>query len=223
MNTQPNELIIRIKSTGQIVVEDITDGIVSVKSISHSDLSKSIEKSFKSENFINSGILPQNCIAYKYDTESENQYVAIEVKADCYDITYLKTLYEHFPLPKLVLGFYINKDGYINNVTLGVVPNDTLKENSPMYIYPFSNVFGFSLCTGANRLPVIHSLAQLSNLPLYILSLPNNNDHFNERNNVLRLGHRELMEYMKNKDCNHYYEKVLIPMGNKTPKNFINQ
>ena len=63
-----------------------------------------------------------------------------------------------------------------------------------MYIYPFSNVFNiFSLCTGSNSLPEIKSPYSLSNIPGYILSLPDNDDYFNIRNNRPQLNHRELI------------------------------
>ena len=64
------------------------------------------------------------------------------------------------------------------------------------------------------------SLYTLSSLPYLILEMPNNDDHFTLRNNRPKLGHRDLLEYMKDKSPDHYYEKVLIPSG-RTLKDFL--
>ena len=88
--------------------------------------------------------------------------------------------------------FFVKKDEYGNVVCIY-----QLDENSKMFLYPFSNVSNdFSLCTGDNELPAIKSPYSLSNMPDYILSLPDNDDHFNRRNNKLNLSHRELMEHL---------------------------
>ena len=90
-----------------------------------------------------------------------------------------------------------------------------------MYYYPFSNVNRFSLCTGTNALPDIKSLQSLENLPGYILSLPDNDDHYRAEHTRLGLGHRDLLEHLRDKDRQYYYDKVLIPMPGVTLKNFI--
>jgi len=143
-------------------------------------------------------------------------------EADTAAVTYMKTEYPDFPIPKLVFGFHLNSKNRVISVRLGVTANEKLTEATPMFIYPFSNVSGFGLCTGSNQLPTVRSLQQLSNLPHFILGLPNNNDNFNERNNALRLGHRELMEHLRDKDTAYYYEKILLPMQGKTLADFLN-
>lgn len=64
------------------------------------------------------------------------------------------------------------------------------------------------------------SLHTLSSLPYLILEMPNNNDHFMVSHNQLGLEHRDLLEYLKDKDPDYYYEKVLIPNG-RTLKEFF--
>ena len=56
------------------------------------------------------------------------------------DITYHNTLYERFPLPKLVFGFQISEQGKVSNCRLGVVADEELKCSTEMFCYPFSNV-----------------------------------------------------------------------------------
>lgn len=97
----------------------------------------------------------------------------------------------------------------------GKVKESILRESSQMYIYPFSNVSksNFSVCTGQNSLPEIKQPYSLTNMPDYILSLPDNDDHFNSSDNKLNLGHRELMEHLRDKPPEYYYTDVLIPSG----------
>lgn len=126
----------------------------------------------------------------------------------------MATEYPDFPLPRLVFGFNIGGNGKIRRVYLGVTENGILRENSKMFVYPFSNVSNnFSLCTGDNELPKINSPYSLSNMPDYILSMPDNDDHFKPENNRLKLGHRELMEHLADKSPEYYYSDILIPSG----------
>lgn len=106
----------------------------------------------------------------------------------------------------------------------GKVKESILRESSQMYIYPFSNVSksNFSVCTGQNSLPEIKQPYSLTNMPDYILSLPDNDDHFNSSDNKLNLGHRELMEHLRDKPPEYYYTDVLIPSG-KTLKDFYEE
>ncbi len=64
------------------------------------------------------------------------------------------------------------------------------------------------------------SLHTLSSLPYLILEMPNNDDHFSASHNQLKLEHQDLLEHLKDKSPDYYYEKVLIPSG-RTLKEFI--
>ena len=134
----------------------------------------------------------------------------------------MNTEYRDFPLPKLVFGFKV-AGKKIKKVYLGITGNGILRESSLMYTYPFSNVSkDFVLCTGGNALPEIKSPYSLSNMPDYILSLPDNDDYYNIRHNRLELGHRELMEHLADKSPEYYYSDVLIPSG-KTLADFYKE
>ena len=222
MNQSQNELVIRIKPDSSVVVEDVTDGIISVKNIGVDDVLNSIKNSItRKQIIVYSGLLPKNCVAFYCNAENNDRYIVLEFDTGYADITYMKTLYEHFPLPKLVFGFHLDENSRIFSVNLGVTANERLTESTQMYVYPFSNVSQFGLCTGANELPEAKSLCQLSNLPWFILSLPDNDDRYNERDNALRMGHRQLLEHLKDKNTAYYYEKVLIPMDGVTLKQFL--
>lgn len=214
-----DELVIRIKPDTSVILEEKKKGIISRKSITISDLAECIQGSI-SAGIYSSGILPKNCVSYTYDTGKGNHYIVLEYPENHADITYMKTLYENFHIPKLVFGFII-KDEKIEKVNMGVTANERLKDDTQMYVYPFSNVSKFYLCTGANSLPKIKSFVSLSNLPRFILSLPDNDDHYRESNNKLGLGHRELLEHLTDKTQDYYYEKVLIPMARITLKDFL--
>lgn len=75
---------------------------------------------------------------------------------------------------------------------------------------------------GRNALPEIKTPFSLSNMPDYILSLPDNDDYYNIRHNRLELGHRELMEHLADKSPEHYYSDILIPSG-KTLSDFYRE
>ena len=117
----------------------------------------------------------------------------------------------------------ITQEGHIASCKLGVIENSNrINPNTKMYHYPLSNVSGFHICTGNNTFPKCTSLHTLSSLPYYIMSMPNNNDHFNPSLNKLGMEMRDLLELLKTKEPTFYYSNVLLPNG-KVLNDFIQE
>lgn len=214
-----DEVIIHIKEDHTVRLEICERGKKRTKFITPDTLFECIKGSIKPET-ISTGILPSNIICVNSDNKGK-RYAVVEYPYDRADITYMNTVYKDFPLPRLIFGFTIESSGRISGVNLGVPNLGNLKENTQMFEYPFSNVQRFGMCTGANALPHIKSLQSLKNLPDFILSLPDNDDYYQDRHNQLKLGHRDLMEHLKDKDRQYYYDNILVPMHNSTLKNFL--
>lgn len=217
-----DRLSIHISDSAEIFVEERKNGIKSCKCISLNDLLVCIKSSIREIKPIYRAVLPKNALFYSCCPETGSFSAAMEYPYNKADITYMNTEYRDFPLPKLVFGFKV-AGKKIKKVYLGITGNGILRESSLMYTYPFSNVSNdFILCTGGNSLPEIKSPYSLSNMPDYILSLPDNDDYYNIRHNRLELGHRELMEHLADKSPEHYYSDILIPSG-KTLADFYKE
>ena len=217
-----DRLSIHISDSAEIFVEERKNGIKSCKCISLNDLLVCIKSSLKEIKPTYNAVLPKNALFYSCCPETGSFSAAMEYPYNKADITYMNTEYRDFPLPKLVFGFKV-AGKKIKKVYLGITGNGILRESSLMYTYPFSNVSkDFVLCTGGNALPEIKSPYSLSNMPDYILSLPDNDDYYNIRHNRLELGHRELMEHLADKSPEYYYSDVLIPSG-KTLTDFYEE
>jgi len=217
-----DRLSIHISDSAEIFVEERKNGIKSCKCISLNDLLVCIKSSIREIKPIYRAVLPKNALFYSCCPETGSFSAAMEYPYNKADITYMNTEYRDFPLPKLVFGFKV-AGKKIKKVYLGITGNGILRESSLMYTYPFSNVReDFSLCTGGNALPEIKTPFSLSNMPDYILSLPDNDDYYNIRHNRLELGHRELMEHLADKSPEHYYSDILIPSG-KTLSDFYRE
>ena len=217
-----DRLSIHISDSAEIFVEERKNGIKSCKCISLDDLLVCIKSSIREIKPVYRAVLPKNALFYSCCPETGSFSAAMEYPYNKADITYMNTEYRDFPLPKLVFGFKV-AGKKIKKVYLGITGNGILRESSLMYTYPFSNVSkDFVLCTGGNALPEIKSPYSLSNMPDYILSLPDNDDYYNIRHNRLELGHRELMEHLADKSPEHYYSDILIPSG-KTLSDFYRE
>lgn len=217
-----DRLSIHISDSAEIFVEERKNGIKSCKCISLNDLLVCIKSSIREIKPIYRAVLPKNALFYSCCPETGNFSAAMEYPYNKADITYMNTEYRDFPLPKLVFGFKV-AGKKIKKVYLGITGNGILRESSLMYTYPFSNVSSdFVLCTGGNALPEIKSPYSLSNMPDYILGLPDNDDYFNIKNNRLQLNHRELMEHLADKTPEYYYSDILIPSG-KTLADFYKE
>lgn len=216
-----DEIVLRICDDKSIRLEIRENNEIRTKIISVDTLTECIKESIKGVKF-SSGLLPQNALCVTVNPDSGQKYVTIEFPDSIANITYMNTEYENFPLPRLLFGFTVESSGRISSVNLGVPALGKLTPDTEMYYYPFSNVSTFSLCIGQNSLPHIKSLDQLTNLPYYILSFPDNDDHYKEKHNRLELGHRDLLEHLVDKDRQYYYDNILVPMPDKKLKNFLN-
>ena len=214
------EFILKFYEDRSIRVEFKEDKDTKTKIIDVDTLLDCIRKSLLIEE-VQSGLLPENVLSVNVDSKTNARYVVVEFPLDRTDITYMETTYMDFPIPKLVFGFKLEGNGRIDKINMGVAGLGRLKPDTPMYYYPFSNVNGFKLCVGTNELPHIESLHQLSGLPYYILSMPDNDDYFKTDNNRLKANHRDLLEHLKDKDRQYYYDNILIPMPSKTLKDFL--
>ena len=194
-----------------IKVEEKRNDVVSVKQITPDDLIEIFAKSAQETKSVETGFLPENCLSVKIrDTKKE---VSLWYPALYADITYQTTLYENFPLPRLVFAFGIDAVGRTSTHRLAVIADEKPTPETKIYEYPFSNVYTHTgICIGvSNTMPVHKSLRTLAALPNFILGLPNNDHNFTETNNKLNLGYRELMEHLRDKPPEYYYEKVLVP------------
>lgn len=214
------EFILKFYEDRSIRVEFKEDKDTKTKVIDVDTLLDCIRKSLLTEE-VQSGLLPENVLSVNIDSKTNARYVVVEFPLDRTDITYMKTVYTDFPIPRIVFGFKLEGNGRIDKINMGVIGLGKLKPDMPMYFYPFSNVNFFKLCVGVNELPHIESLHQLSGLPYYILSMPDNDDYFKTENNRLKANHRDLLEHLKDKDRQYYYDNILVQMPSKTLKDFL--
>lgn len=215
-----SETIIRISDDGRIMVENDVGGVKSFKQIDPDTLVECINKSLL-RGAVHTGLLPKNCLSFSSYDDGNRDVVLLhsENKAD---VSYFGTEYKDFPLPRLIFGFRLSKEGRVSSCRLGVIANDDIiKPETKMFHYPLSNVSGFSLCTGNNVFPKCASLHTLVSLPYYIMAMPNNNDHFRPANNKPKLEMRDLLELLKDKKPSFYYSDILLPNG-AVVNDFIN-
>lgn len=222
-NDFTRDLILRISpSRNSIVVEERKPGgIIAYREVDPLELYYAINGSYTSNDFLESGFLPEHCLHVSMTT-SERHYVIWnpELRAD---VTYQDTEYRDFPLPRLVFGLRILGNGKVAECSMGVVADEKPTEDTQMYFYPFSNVHpDGKVCTGNNVLPRYKKFSAMKNFPRYLLSLPDNDDMFSRDKNKKQLGHKELLEHLKDKDPAYYYTDILVPNG-RTLGDFINR
>ncbi len=203
-----------------LVIDDCRGETVRHKVISLNTFCKLIDKTSEVKD-IQTGVLPERCISYR-ESQKGTKYITLEMGSSYADVTYEKTKYEHFPVPRLLYGFKLDRENKITEVSVAVADRGVLRDDTKLYKYPFSNVSGFNMCIGSNAMPKIKQLRQLSGIPYYIFAMPDNNDRYTPSRTKLEMEYRTMLEFLKDKDTDFYYENVLIPSG-KTLKDFINQ
>ena len=216
-----NDICLRISPhSGKIIVEERKrDGVISFKEISPVDLYFMLNESYRNSETVETGLLPDHCLSVTIG-KGEKTFVLWnpELRAD---VIYGDTEYPDFPLPRLVFSLRVLSDGKVADCSMGVVADETPTENTPMYFYPFSNVYDDErVCTGNNVLPRYRKLTAIKNFPRYLLGLPDNDDMFTSAQNRLGLDHKALLEHLKDKDPAYYYSDILVP-NRRTLGDFI--
>lgn len=102
-----DRLSIHISDDAEITVEERENGIKTVKSISMKDFILCLQDSTKDIIPVRNIILPKNALFYSFSNKSNEFSAVLEYPYAKADITYMKTEYPDFPLPKLVFGFKI--------------------------------------------------------------------------------------------------------------------
>lgn len=217
------EVVIRIKPLHEeIKVEIKKRGVTSIKNISLDDLISSIAAGRADAKEVSTGFLPDNCLSVKISDQLKS--VVIWHPLSRCDYTYFDTLYEAFPIPRMVFGFDIDPVCKVSGYRMAVVEDEKPKPTTRLYEYPFSNVYkNADICVGAaNSIPVYENFHALASLPNHILSIPNNDHNFSRSNNRLLLDYRELLDHLRDKEPSYYYEQILVHREDgKTLQDFI--
>lgn len=204
--------------TSNILCEWQEDGVVHHKEITPDSLLSSIGFEEKAPA-VDTGLLPPGCLHVRRTGKEQMEVVLLTGRMYA-DITYYDTVYARFPLPRLVWKFVYTPGCRVRSVYVGVPPEGMLRPDSPMYRYPFSNVASDSrMCLGSNVMPVCETPYTLGSLPYFILSTPNNDDHFTASSNRHNWSQRTLYEQMKDKKPEDY-AAILVESG-KTLQDFI--
>lgn len=108
-----DELRIRIiPEDGQVLIETHTDGIVKCKAVQEDALLDCIKNSAM-QDYVNSGLLPSDCIHVKIHPNGNKEYCLWYPRLYA-DISYHETAYPNFPLPRLVFAFHVDTEGIWN-------------------------------------------------------------------------------------------------------------
>lgn len=218
-----DDMTIRLSPRRQsvIVEEHKSSRVVAFKEISTLDLYDTLFASYTNKNFIDSGFLPDNCLSVSMCSTERLIYLwNPELRAD---IMYREKEYPDFPLPRLVFGVRMLENGKTVECSIGVVADEKPSPETPMFYYPFSNVYESGVvCVGNNILPRYRDIRKLWQFPRYLLGLPDNDDFYFAEHNRLGLDHSELLEHLKDKDPSYYYTDILIENG-MTLQDFISR
>jgi hypothetical protein len=136
------------------------------------------------------------------------------------DITYFDDVYKNVGIPRLLFGIKIYQN-IIQSVRIMAIKDFIIKENTPLYEYPFSNVSRGTgnVCFGMNRVSSIDvtHLTALHSIPDMFLSMPNNNDNYGH--NLSGLDYRPLLERLSDKP----FDDNWLEPAKKTYKEWFEQ
>ena len=136
-----DELRIRIiPEDGQVLIETHTDGIVKCKEIQEDAFLDCIKISAM-QDYVNSGLLPSDCIHVKIHPNGNKEYCLWYPRLYA-DISYHETAYPNFPLPRLVFAFHADTEGKISGCRMGVVADERPTMETVMYRFPTSAAHG---------------------------------------------------------------------------------
>lgn len=219
MKENAKEMILHLDPLHPLIKTEIIDagGKTHVKYVESSVLTQSMEQHLHPAPQ-HTGLLPPNCIALS--SIQDEWEITLVSDFDRCTLTYHKTVYPDFPIPRIAVRCKVNQAGLASVYHLAVLAQGDLTPETPLYHCPFPNVSGFSLCTGNNTLSGYDTLWKTRGLVNRVLTLPFADDYYKAEQTKLKCSARELFEHLKDKDPSYYYNDVLIPSG-KTLSDFI--
>ncbi|MCD7911044.1 hypothetical protein KC480_05830 [Bacillus velezensis] len=191
------------KRTIHMNIQDLADHIVS--SVKVFDIE---DQPAKPEVVLTSPSLPLNTVKYaKFSDGSDLLFIAhTESKVD---VTYHKTVFHDVPFPNLVFCIAI-RNNRLSKISVMAYKERFLRDDSQMYRFPFSNVFGDGgLCYYDNN--VIHDLVQLQSFPYNWTQQPFNDHLFQQGTN--NLFDQPLREIFKNSQSQSFNYDMLRSMN----------
>lgn len=135
------DLILHISpAKGEVVVEREIEGVMARKTINPDDLANCFLASRYDDERHPTGLLPEGCIGVTIMPKYTYYYIRYpELRVD---FSYFGTLYPNFPIPRLVFCLkYMPKEKKVAECYVCVAKDERLKEDTPLYHYPFSNVY----------------------------------------------------------------------------------
>ena len=201
---------IKFQLPDNITLEYQENNVVKSKKILPKDMLECLSNS-RRKAILHTGILPPGCVCFS-ELSDGGTSIIMEYPENTIHFIYKEWEFPSFPVPRLLMGFFLNASGNILRIHLGVPDLGPLTPKTQMFFYPFSNVNGFSLCWGSNQLPAVKDFSILPELAKTILEFPNNDDYYSNARNKAKMEYGNLIDHLKDKDREYYYKEVLIPM-----------
>lgn len=219
MRENIKEVVLHVNLLNSTVKSELIDenGKAHVKFIDPDKLVSTLESHTYTAP-MSTGLLPPNCVALT--AHSNSWEVLLISDFDRCDVTYHETMYPDFPLPHMAVHCQVSATGVLSNFQLAVLDEGELALDMRLYVCPFPNVSGFSLCVGSNSFTGYDSLWKLHSLVYRLLKIPFADDSYNSAHSRLNLSARDLFTHLQDKTPAYYYSDVLIPSG-KTLADFM--
>lgn len=153
-------------------------------------------------------ILPKGTVLYQEDA-SGTKVVVLERDRARRDVTFHNTPYNQVGHPKLLFAFLVKHDE-IKACQIVAIKDVTIKPNSRLFRYPFSNVYSDNRACWPELASIkIKNLYELQNLPDLFFNSPANNHLFQGENL------REWFFTLQNKD---FDDSKLVPLNTTVEK-----
>lgn len=228
LDIDKNKVIVEITNSNMVKVTSVTETGSQTKYMPFADYANLListqSETFETEVDIrDTPILPAisgiHTVMHR-EISTGAQYVILLRESTPLDLMYHEAEFKQIGMPKLLFAIKVYKQ-MVQSVYVYAVKDFTIKEDTELYMYPFSNVSGSSgnICFGANRISEldVKSISSLYSVPDMFLSMPNNDDYY-RNNNSSGLDFRPLLEKLQGKE----FPTEWLKPTNKTLKMAMN-
>ncbi len=176
-------VIIACESGGTVARRETT--LAAVAEIFH----QAVQDSAREEKWFASPLLPPGTLAYRENQQGDLVWVVMEWGPEVLPFTFYDTVFQAVPYPRLAFKFGLRRypEGLmVHSVYLAALPEgEPLKPDTRLYRYPYSHVSGDTrMCLGDMHLPAVKDLTELVVFPRLILTVPNEDHHYDSRTNL---------------------------------------
>ncbi|QXE03519.1 prokaryotic E2 ligase family D protein [Terribacillus sp. DMT04] len=205
-----------------LITQEEENVTVAQYTMSLSDVSAALNNSRESYTYIETPLLPSNCLKYeKVDGSRVNggfvENVFVEIPKGNFNITFEDKVYK-IGVPRLIIKYSVASSRVFEIAIFALKQGQRIEEDGELFYFPFPNVAHESgvACFGANTLPKVEKIRHLETYHYLFFAAPFGADY-----GTRVLTNKTILQLFESLDNEEFNDDWLMPATTKKIGDFM--